>query len=138
MNIQKLKPDAAWDLLFPAYLSTLSEFNQDTMARAIRNSDWVWIGDVNGEIFGFWGLIAPTILSDRAYLWFMHTEHLCKYTFKFIRHSRKVTAELLDHYPILVGHCASGAVHSLQWVSWCGAVFSEPQGDLIPFEIKAA
>ena len=136
MNLQKLKPQDAWDLLYPQHLATLSEFNQDTMRRSMFNSTWIWIGDVNGEIFGFWGLIAPSMLSDKAYLWFHSTEHLCKHTFRFIRHSRRVVAELLTHYPILVGHCMAGAVHSLQWVRWCGAQFGEPQGDLIPFEIK--
>ena len=136
MNIQKLKPAAAWDLLFPAHLATLSEFNQDTMARAIRNSDWVWIGDVNGEIFGFWGLIPPTMLSDRAYLWFFSTSSLCKHIFRFIRHSKAVTTELLGHYPILVGHGRVDDARSLRWLKWCGAQFGNSQGDLIPFEIR--
>ncbi len=138
MNIVQHNPQDAWDLLFPKHLSMLSEINQDTMARAIRNSTFVWIGDVDGEVFGYWGLIPPTLLSDRAYLWFMHTEHLPKYTFRFIRHSRRVAAELLNHFPILVGHGTVGAVHSLQWLRWCGAQFSEPQGQLIPFEIRAS
>jgi hypothetical protein len=138
MNIMKFKPQDAYDLLYPQYLSMLSEFNQETMSRAIRNSDWVWIGDVNGEIFGFWGLIAPSMLSDKAYLWFMHTDALCKHTFRFVRHSRRVVTELLSHYPILVGHCTTSAVHSLQWVRWCGAQFGASQGDLIPFEIRAS
>jgi hypothetical protein len=138
MNIQKHKPAEAWELLFPTHLYTLSEFNQDTMARAIRNSDWVWIGDVNGEIFGYWGLIPPILLSDRAYLWFMHTPALSKYAFRFIRHSRGVAAELLNHYCVLVGHGRMGDRCSLAWLKWCGAKFLEPQGELIPFEIKAS
>ncbi len=136
MNIQKLKPPAAMELIYPAYLSVLSDINRETMTRAIGNSEWVWIGDVNGEVFGFWGLIPPTLCSDRAYLWLYTTEHLCKHIFRFIRHSRRVTAELLTHYPILVGHGAVGAVHSLAWLRWCGAQFGEPQGPLIPFEIR--
>ena len=136
MNIQKHKPDAAWDLLYPAHLSMLREINQETMARAIRNSVWVWIGDVDGEVFGFWGLIPPTMLSDRAYLWFMHTEHLCKHIFKFVRRSPRVTKELLEHYPILVGHGKANDVRSLRWLRWCGAQFGTSQGDLIPFEIR--
>jgi hypothetical protein len=137
MNIMKFKSADAWDLLYPQYLATLSEFNRDTMARAIRNSEWVWVGDVNGEIFGFWGLIPPSMLSDKAYLWFMHTDALCKHIFAFIRHSRKVTAELLRHYPILVGHGQANESRSLRWLAWCGAQFGESQGDLIPFEIRS-
>jgi hypothetical protein len=136
MNIQKHKPPVALRLLL-AHLAPLSELNQDTMTRAINNSDWIWIGEHNGEIFGYWGLIPPTICSDRAYLWFMHTETLCRCIFSFVRHSRRVTAELLSHYPILVGHGRSDNEQSLRWLRWCGAQFGEAQGPLIPFEIKA-
>jgi hypothetical protein len=138
MNIQKHTPAAALELLFPACLATLSELNQDTMTRAIRNSTNVWIGDVNGEIFGFWGLIPPTLFSDKAYLWFYSTAALQKYIFRFIRHSRKVTAELLEQRAILVGHGMAGDAQSLRWLKWCGAEFSEPvaNGQVVPFEIR--
>jgi hypothetical protein len=137
MNIQKHKPQVAWELLFPQHLATLSELNQDTMSRAFGNSVWVWIGDVDGEVFGFWGLIPPTLLGDRAYLWFMHTEALGRHIFRFIRHSRQVTAELLDHYPILVGHGKSDDARSLRWLRWCGAQFGATAGALVPFEIRS-
>jgi hypothetical protein len=138
MNIQKHKPQAAIELLFPVHLAVLSEINQATMTRAIGNSDWVWIGDVNGEVFGFWGLIPPSLCSDRAYLWFMHTEALIRHTFTFVRKSRDVTAELLRHYPILVGHGRVSDSRSLRWLRWCGAQFSDPIGELVPFEIRRA
>lgn len=138
MNITKHNPQDAYDLLFPKYLSMLSDVNQDTMIRAIRNSTHVWIGTANDNVFGFWGLIAPTLLGDTAYLWFYSTEYLPKCTYAFIRHSRRVTRELLEHYPVLVGHGKVGAERSLRWLKWCGAQFGEPQGDLIPFEIKAS
>jgi hypothetical protein len=139
MNIQKVKPPEALELLH-AHLAPLSELNLDTMCRAINNSDFVWIGEHNGEIFGYWGLIPPTICSDRAYLWFLHTGALCKCIIPFIRHSRRVTAELLGHYPILVGHGKADDSRSLRWLSWCGAQFSAPvaNGALVPFEIKAS
>jgi len=137
MNIQKHKPQAAWDLLYAPCLATLSDINQDTMTRAIRNSDWIWIGDIDGEIFGFWGLIPPTLLSDRAYLWFYSTPSLCKHIFSFVRHSRDVTAELLTHYPILVGHGRTDDARSLRWLAWCGAQFGDSQGDVVPFEIRS-
>ena len=138
MNIAKHKPSAALELLSPPILSTLSEFNQDTMVRAINNSTWVWIGDVNGEIFGFWGLIPPTLFSDRAYLWFYSTDYLNRCLFAFVRRSRQVTAELLEHYPILVGHGRADDAKSLRWLAWCGAEFfdSVVGGTAVPFEIR--
>lgn len=108
------------------------------MHRAIHNSTYVWIGDVDGEVFGFWGLIAATLLSDRAYLWLYSTNNLRKHVFRFIRHSREVTEELLTHYPVLVGHGHADDHRSLQWLRWCGAEFGTPTGPYIPFEIKAS
>jgi hypothetical protein len=139
MNIQKVKPPAALELLYTPCLAMLSELNQDTMTRAIRNSEWVWIGDVDGEVFGFWGLIPPTLCSDRAYLWFYSTDHLSRHLFAFVRRSRVVTEELLGHYPILVGHGRASDERSLRWLRWCGAEFSEPvaNGALVPFEIRS-
>ncbi len=136
MNIQKHKPPAALALLYPKHLAMLSVLNQETMTRAINNSDWIWIGDVNDEIFGFWGTIPPTICSDRAYLWFYSTPSLCKSVYSFVRRSREVTAELLSHYPILVGHGRADDAKSLRWLAWCGAQFGTPVGELIPFEIR--
>jgi hypothetical protein len=139
MNIQKLKPQAAMELIYGPHLSMLSQVNQETMTRAIGNSDWVWIGDVDGEVFGFWGLIAPTLCSNRAYLWFYATDSFCRHIFRFIRHSREVTAELLSYYPILVGHGRSDDAKSLRWLKWCGAEFGAPvaNGAAIPFEIRS-
>jgi hypothetical protein len=138
MHIEQHAPADACDLLFLEVLGMLTSTEQDVMRKAINNSHWVWIGDVDGEVFGCWGLIPPTFLSDSAYIWFYHTPALAKHRCAFIRHSRRVTAELLTHYPLLIGHCAAGAIHSLRWLRWCGATFGEPEGALIPFEIKAA
>lgn len=137
MHIEQHSPAAAWDLLFPSVLGMLSSNDQEVMHKAVFASHWVWIGDVDGEVFGFWGLIPPTFLSDSAYIWFYHTPAIAKHQRAFIRHSRKVTAELLSHYPLLIGHGRLGDDRSLRWLAWCGATFGEPEGQLVPFEIKA-
>lgn len=135
--ISRLSGTAAYDLIYPRHLATLSELNQETMQRSMHNSSRVWVGSNDDAILCFWGLIPPTLLSDRAYLWLYTTEHLRAHQFMFIRHSQRMVEEMLQDFPIIVGHCAVGQDKSIRWLRWLGAIFGEPQGQLIPFEIKA-
>jgi hypothetical protein len=138
-NIIRLSGADAYDLIYPEFLSTLSAMNQETMHRSIMNSSQVWLGYDDDHILAFWGLIPPTFLSDRAYLWLYTTEHFHSHIFMFVRHSQRVVKEMLEEYPIIVGHGAVGADRSLRWLKWLGAEFieAEPDGKLIRFEIRA-
>lgn len=136
--IQRLNGSEAWDLIYPRCLATLSEINQETMQRSINNSLHVWIGYNDTDILAFWGLIPPTLLSDRAYLWLMTTEHMHSHQFMFIRWSQRAVEEMVREYPLIVGHCAVSATKSIRWLRWLHAEFTEPQGQLIPFTIKAS
>jgi hypothetical protein len=135
--ISRLLGAEAYDLIYPLCLATLSEVQQETMQRSMANSSRVWIGSNDTDILCFWGLIPPTLLSDRAYLWLYTTEHMQAHQFVFIRHSQRMVEEMLQEFPLIVGHCAVGARKSIRWVRWLGGVFGEPQGKLLPFEIKA-
>ena len=135
--IRRMSGDSAYDLIYSPYLDTLSVVDQETMHRAMHNSAVVWVCYDVGEILCCWGLIPPTLVSDRAYLWLYTTEHYTKHLFYFIRHSQRAVEEALREYPHLHGHCKTNAPKSIRWLRWLGAVFAEPTGDLIPFEIKA-
>jgi len=108
------------------------------MHRAMHNSSVVWVGWDDEEILCCYGLIPPTLLSDRAYLWLYTTEYLKEHLFILVRHSQRAIADALREYPLLVGHCRIGSSKSLRWLRWLGAEFGGAQGDLIPFEIKAS
>ena len=136
--IQRLSGPEAYDLIYPRCLATLSELNQETMQRSMNNSSHVWIGYSGTDILAFWGLIPPTLLSDRAYLWLYTTEHMRGHQFMFIRWSQRAVQEMLRQYPLIVGHAQLGAAKSIRWLRWLHAEFSEPQGQLLPFVIKAS
>ncbi len=135
--IRQVTNAEAYDLIFWDHLSMLSPMDQETMHRSIMNSSRVWIGYEGDKILCTWGLIAPTILSDRAYLWLWTTEHMHEHVFIFVRYSQLAVREMLNHYPVIVGHAQAGKDKSIRWLRWLGAVFGEPQGQLIPFEIRA-
>jgi len=128
----------AWDLIFPEFLAMLDSIQQETMRRTLGNSSHVWVGIEDGKILATWGVIPPTLLSDRAYLWMFHTSHLQKHVFIFVRHSQRMVQEALSLYPILVGHAVIDNDRAIRWLRWLGAEFGDPiQGKILPFEIRA-
>ncbi len=137
-NIRQLTGYEAWALIYPEHMSTLSAFDQQTMRRVILNSTLLWVGCDDDEVFCIYGLTAPTLLSDRAWLWLWTTQHFSSHVFAFVRHSQRVVEDMLNHYPIIVGACQVGQDKSIRWLRWLGAEFDPPQGQLLPFEIKRA
>ena len=137
-NIYRLDPQAAYDLIFDEHLSVLPYDRQEIMKRTMLNSTRIWIGEDEGGIVAVWGLIPPTLLSDRAYLWLQTTKHFTQHTFVFIRHSQRAVQEILREYPTIIGHGHVGHTRSLRWLRWLGAQFGEPQGQFIPFTIEAS
>lgn len=136
--ITKVTGREAYDLLSEQGLISMEEVAKDSMIRALNNSDPCWIGDVEGKIIATWGLIAPTFLSDRAYLWLYTTRHFEGHQFMFIRHSQRVIHECLERFPIIIGHCMIDNHKAQRWLRWLGAEFGAPvEGKVLPFEIRA-
>ena len=137
VDIQRLTGFDAYDLMFPDYLATLSGGDQLAMYQAMTNSSMVWMGMEGNEILCAWGLIPPTLLSTQAYLWLYTTEHLRGHQFILVRKSQRLVESMLQDFPILVGHCKVENPKAIRWLRWLGAQFGEPQGQFIPFTIRA-
>ncbi len=129
--------DEAYDLIFPEHLAMLPVMDQVSMHHAMKQSSKVWVGYDGPFVLCSWGLIPPTILSDRAYLWLWTTEHLHEHVFMFIRYSQREIGRMLEHFPIIVGHAKVDTPKSIRWLRWLGATFGQPEGQLVPFEIRA-
>lgn len=114
----------------------LTEKEREIFARYIFVSSMLWLGTVNDKLLCMWGLIPPTLISDRAYLWLHTTEAAEEHTFVLVRRSQIEMKKMLADYPIIVGHCQVGADRSIRWLKWLGAEFHEPMGPLVPFTIR--
>lgn len=136
-NIFRLDSAAAYDLICADHLAMLPSMDRETMHRAIMNSSEVWVAAKGDAVLAIWGLIAPTLLSDVAYLWLFTTKNMSGHEFRLIRHSRHLIQAMLRDYTCIHGHGAVGNDHSLRWLGWLGAKFGEPQGNFLPFEIRA-
>jgi hypothetical protein len=106
------------------------------LAQCIAMSDVYWTGSVDGQTACAWGLVSPTILSERAYLWLITTNLVDDHRFVFVRHSQRFIEVMLEKYPVIVGHCVIGEHRATRWLKWLGAKFGEPEGTRIPFMIK--
>lgn len=122
------------DLIYRDCLAMLPTHNQEIMTRSLRNSPDAWVAYHDEMVLGFCGLIPPTLLSDTAYLWMFTTPGFAEHRTACLRQSRKLLQDALQRYPIIVGHCS---MVSQRWLQWLGATLLPPQGDFIPFEIKA-
>lgn len=129
--------DEAYDLIFPEHFSMLPVTDQKSMQQAMSRSMRVWVGYDDDKLLCTWGLIAPTVLSDRAYLWLWTTEHLKEHVFTLVRHSQREVARMLTHFPIIVGHCQVNAEKSIRWLRWLGAEFGPEINGFTQFEIRA-
>ena len=137
VQVSRLSGNEAYILIYPEYLAMMSQVQQETMRRSMANSTRVQVYFDEDKVLCFWGLIPPTLLSDRAYLWLYTTEHMHEHIFSLVRHSQRAVEEMLKDYPIIVGHGVVGNSKSIRWLRWLGAKFGDPQGQLLPFEIRA-
>jgi hypothetical protein len=91
---------------------------------------------VDGKGACIWGLVPPTLLSERAYLWLFTTDVANEHQFLLARHSQIIVQKMLEEYPILTGHCHIIDARAQRWLKWLGAEFGFPQDQRIPFTIR--
>jgi hypothetical protein len=113
----------------PGALSTLKSY--------LNRSIYAWTGEVDGEVACIWGLIAPTILSDKAYLWLLTTDLIDAHQFIFVRHSQLQVQEMLKEFPRIVGHVRAHDDRAKRWLRWLGVRITGRYGDLQEFELMA-
>ena len=103
----------------------------------LRASIMSWTGSIDGEIICVWGLIAPTILSDRAYLWLLTTDTLEKHPFVFVRHSQMIVNDMLKNFSTIEGHVVEGNRSGIRWLKWLGFKMGQKSDGLISFRRTA-
>jgi hypothetical protein len=92
---------------------------------------------MDDEVACVWGVVAPSLVSDQAYLWLYTNRPVDEHQFTFIRHSQRVIEDLLKTHSQIVGFCAIAASQSRRWLKWLGATFGDSvDGKYIPFQIR--
>lgn len=136
-SVQLSNTAAVKALILQATRDSLGDEQVANLDHALKFTTKVWVGMADGKLACAWGVIPPTLLSTRAYLWLYTNEPVVKdYQFVFVRNSQRVLEALLDEYPWITGVCVKGQDASLRWLRWLGAKLLEPNGQFIPFEIR--
>lgn len=135
----RMERDVAFDLVSVLSKSSVGHYAGalGTLETFLARSVEVWCGQVDGEPACVVGLIGPTILSDRAYLWMLHTDAVDRHRFLFIRHSQLWMEQMLHRYAEIYGEVEAKNARAIRWLKWLGAELGVAQGPLIPFVIKA-
>lgn len=105
------------------------------MSDCIKSSYTVWVGMIDGVVGCVWGVVLPTLLSNRAYLWLWTKDIVRDHPFVFIRRAQMIIQELLMEYEAVIGVCEVGKENSVRWLKILGAKFGDPESGLYPFEI---
>ena len=114
----------------------LTDSEVEVFNRFMHISAQMWAGSVKGKLLCIWGLVPPTLLSDRAYLWLHTTEAAAEHEFILVRRSQIEVKKMLEAYPRIVGQCLIGETRSIRWLKWLGAEFGDPDARFVPFVIE--
>lgn len=138
MNIQIRKADRVMDcrdVIERSPFKTLPGAEQ-RLDGMILLSHEVYVCEADGVIAAVWGLVPPTLLSESAYFWLLHTKLVTEHKFLFVRHSQRIVAEYLERYTVLTGFMALGDPKVRKWLEWLGAEFGDPYKNSMPFWIR--
>lgn len=92
-----------------------------------RRSLLSWTGCVDEVPGCVWGLVAPSLMNDSAYLWLITCDIVDDHRFTFVRQSRIVVDKMLNEdFPVIRGHSVVGDDRSRRWLKWLGVTFEEP------------
>jgi hypothetical protein len=113
----------------------LTDAQAVALAHCVGPTSDLWLGLINGRPVCAWGLVPPTMLSDRAYLWLYATPAIDEHKFLFIRRSMRVVEDLRQLYPVMYGVCDVTNPRAIRWLKRLGAKFSDPSDGHVPFVI---
>lgn len=138
VHIREVSVEEFNQLISSEVIGTLSDKDREIISDALIYSSKVWLGMADDKILGFWGVVLPSLISNRAYFWLHTTPALEEHQFVFIRHSQLAVKKMLAEYPLIIGHTVKGSERSIRWLKWLGAEFLPSTDSLIPFVIRAA
>lgn len=97
----------------------------------------VYGGYADGVLACAWGIVAPSVLSEHAYLWLITTSLVDENKFTFVRHSQMVIEDLLRDYKSVSGHTVASNQSAIRWLKLLGAKFTESEAEgVLRFEIR--
>lgn len=114
------------------------EANAEAVRTFYRRSAFAWVGLVDEQAACAYGLIAPSLINEVAYLWLLTNSLVDQHQFAFVRHSQIETRKMLLMFPRIIGHVVEGEERSKRWLKWLGVRLGKRENGFIEFELRSA
>lgn len=116
---------------------TLTDSERTMMINCALLSMHIWVGIYNEDIYCMWGVIPPTFLSNRAYVWlYTNDSKVVEHQFVFIRRSQIAVREMLKKFDVLYGTADKRNARTMRWLKWLGAEFEYAPCNMLDFVIR--
>lgn len=116
---------------------TLTDTERTVMSNCASVSMYIWAGIYDEDVYCVWGVIPPTFLSNKAYVWlYSDSTKVVEHQFVFIRHSQIAVKKMLEKFDALYGTADRRNVRSMRWLKWLGAEFEQAPCNTLDFVIR--
>lgn len=138
MNVSHIDRREARDLILEMHGGIVTDVDALSLRACTSHASHTWVCTIDEHPVAAWGLVPPTFMADRAYLWLYSTSAVDNHKFAFVRRSQIVMDEMKKLYPHIYGVCKLDDYRAHRWLRWLGARFGEPNSmpGFIPFSIE--
>lgn len=123
------------ELILEMHGGILTDEDLRALETCTSQATYLWVGYIHDRPVCAYGLVPPTFLSDRAYLWLYASDGIEPFKFQFVRHSQLIMEEMRKLYPIIYGVTSNDNPRAMRWLKWLGAVYGKSYHGLVPFQI---
>lgn len=128
VNVSQIDRQIAREMILEMRGDALNERDELALAACVSNASHTWVCCIDGRPVAAWGLVPPTILADRAYLWLYVTpqidSHGGMYKFLFVRRAVVIMETMKGLYPHIYGVTSASDKRAQRWIRWLGGEFS--------------
>ncbi len=136
INAQSSSREITRELILEMHDGILTDEDLRALETCTSQATYLWIGHINSRPVCAWGLVPPTLLADKAYLWLYAGPAIDEYKFQFVRHSMIVMEGMRELYPEIYGVTRADNPRAIRWLKWLGAKYGQPnEKGLVPFWI---
>lgn len=89
-------------------------------------SGLAWIGFVDGDAVGLWGVIPQSAIGGTAYAWLVLTGAVHRHRRAFLEGYRRQLAHLLELFPVLTSFVDASCPVAVRWARRAGFVLTGP------------
>lgn len=94
---------------------------EEALTLSYRESVLCFTIQVKDTPIAMFGIVAETILGNRATVWLLASDDMKKIQHRFLRYSKAFIQKMLSFYSLLYNFVDMRNLDSRRWLKWCGA-----------------